>query len=419
MAHSYRVEQFVASTSGGTQDITVTGLDALGTKKGAIFFATKATANGTFAADAITCVGFTDGTNDKVVDEDRLDNLANTSTRRHSRGNRCIELVSGTATILMLASFSAWITDGIRITWSNTPSDAYLVTVVFIVGDANLSVNAGAIQLNGTTAVDITTVGFQPDALMMLTRSNTSESGVTNNVLTSYGIGVRSGTAFDQRSLGLFSDHNAASGDPQSRVDSSHILNVIDSGSVSFAVTASDADASGFSIVSSAAGVSFVFWLAIQDADQLFSVDVVNPPTTAISKTFTDPGFQPSFCLFMCNAASAVDGVRANSEGGAWSFCPIDDELTNYSNAGTDEDAAATSNTASYANTGVVLPDHTQSVSAGNAVVASPTSFDSTGPTLDFTRVSGLTQQWILFAVGAAAPAAGTALLRTLMGVGN
>lgn len=165
----YDIVTVAANTSTGVQ--TITGSLGGLTPKGVIIMASRGTTTGTQADGALVSVGFTDGTNQRVVAAMAEDGVAfgSADAGRHFANDKLV-ILTGTAdeTIDGEADFDSFSANSVGIDWTNAPSFAAILVVVFIYGeDAQCYVGnyAGA-----TTAVgDTTTVSglpFKPRWLM-------------------------------------------------------------------------------------------------------------------------------------------------------------------------------------------------------------------------------------------------------------
>ena len=122
-----------ANTSTGTQDFTVAGF---GTPKGAIFLVSYGTANGTAVNHAMLSVGFTDGTRQRAIGI-RVENavVGGSDTGNIESSTACILTALNSAdTTDGVATFDSWITDGVRVNWTDAPPSAYLVTCILFGG---------------------------------------------------------------------------------------------------------------------------------------------------------------------------------------------------------------------------------------------------------------------------------------------
>src|SRR4030067_3169683 len=150
------------NTSLGTQDITISGF---GPPKAARFTLIRAVTDGPAANHAVISYGFTDGTRQFAVSFEDENALATTETYQAKSSALVVRIGNGGAdgTLEGSAAFSAWITDGVRIDWTDAPDEAYLL-IVDLFGGPALSVYAVKTDLGtGTRAIDITAIGFEPD----------------------------------------------------------------------------------------------------------------------------------------------------------------------------------------------------------------------------------------------------------------
>src|SRR4030065_1189114 len=141
MGVSVVTTRVACNTSTGTQDITISGC---GTPKAARFTLVRAATDGTAANHAVISYGFTDGTRQFAISFEDENALATTETYQAKSSALVVRIGNGGAdgTLEGSAEFSAWITDGVRIDWTDAPDAAYLL-IVDLFGGTDLSVYAG------------------------------------------------------------------------------------------------------------------------------------------------------------------------------------------------------------------------------------------------------------------------------------
>lgn len=161
------VVQVACNTSTGTQ--TITGSLGGKTPKVAIFQLTNNTSNGTSAANITQMFGATDGVNEFCYAHNAADNLADSSASNSYETDRCVHVYLYDDTTDGYAVFDSFTTNGVVISWTDAPSSAYLLTVTLIAGD-DVSAYVG-IEINladvASTPVDVSTVGFQPEVVIV------------------------------------------------------------------------------------------------------------------------------------------------------------------------------------------------------------------------------------------------------------
>ncbi|NJN53653.1 MAG: hypothetical protein HC804_02175 [Anaerolineae bacterium] len=142
MGVTVAVTRVACNTSTGDQTITTTDLGGL-TPKAAMFIITQAVTDGAAANHAVWGLGFTDGTTSFCSASEDEHGLSTTDTQK---GGAAVPVVimdgAATNTVDGQADFSAWVTNGSTITWTNAPSTGFLLTVVYFAG-TDLTVDVG------------------------------------------------------------------------------------------------------------------------------------------------------------------------------------------------------------------------------------------------------------------------------------
>lgn len=170
MTITTRAVRLPASASNTTQDFTVAGF---GTPTAVMFLYSYGTTNDTDTDHALIGQGFYDGTNMACGYGHSLDNVISTSTtrvRNAVRNDAVVNYYDGVAATTRSAT-AAFITDGVRLTWTGTTSMQPYVTAILIKGaSAAVGVLTSNAVLDGTAAVS--GLGFDPDLLFMFAPNN-------------------------------------------------------------------------------------------------------------------------------------------------------------------------------------------------------------------------------------------------------
>lgn len=211
---AWKSVQVAAITSGGSpgagdQDITISGI---GTPVAVVIEASRVTTAGTGVDHGILSCGASDGTNQLVGSVRHEDAQTTLDTGRYAWSAGLVLIMnSGTNSIDGKAVFSQWITDGVRINWTDFPAGAYLLTVTLIYG-----VKAQAKVVHFTTGgvqdeeEPISGVGFDPViALFWWWRlALTDPEGSADNAFLHHGVAVDNEGTVEQWTAGL-SDRDA------------------------------------------------------------------------------------------------------------------------------------------------------------------------------------------------------------------
>ncbi len=386
------VIQTACPTSGGTttQDITFSGF---GTPKGALFIVSKGTANGTAVNHAMISLGFTDGTRSRcLVTSDEDAQAAADGYRSGNRTNVVTTLLETTGAIDGVAVFDSWITDGVRINWTDYPPSAYKLTVVLFggTGVSNVYVNDYANPGGLNVEQDITAPNFQPDLVFMLTQGGSSFGGAINNSsIFTFGFAIRDGASPPtQRYVGWSSTDAANPTIVGNTIDTAGSGGAVASGTGQDVEEINNFDAQGFSVftrVSNAAGGVDFAYMAIKLNGLTPKVLTYDTKAgTTGSHAITGAGITPQFGLILATSSAAI---VSNSTGPDCESIGIGCFTVNGKGASSIaiDDAVTPSNAESVSdNVAINLRN-----SASTMMVADFTSFNADGATLNYTTVDG------------------------------
>lgn len=371
-----------APTATGTQDYTSSGF---GTPVAAMFFVSKATTANTDTDEAAQCVGWTDGTTDCALAGQSEHNQASSNTDGGPYSTHCILMMDiGATTTEGSAVFSAWITDGVRINWDNALGSAYLVTCVLFGGDITAA-HADVINLGtGTSALDQTAPGFQPNVVIAGCSPNRAVSTPGINNQFSFGLAHDDGAGTTtQRHYFWWSRDGRASGQCFAAYDATSVLGDYATAlTQNWEATLSDFDANGFSVTPSAsAGGTSMLYLALA-CEEAAVISSASGSGTG-NKSFTGSGFTPDALLAIGCQLTAASPTSNAEPAESWSYgvavgTGASDE---YAISVLDDDGAATTDTQSRHDTKTLY----QASDTGTAVCAATfVSFDSDGYTLNY-----------------------------------
>lgn len=405
---NFALVQLAANTGTGTQDFTVSGF---GTPVGAIFFGSYATANGSSVSHGGIFIGATDGTRDRAIGFGSENGVATTDTGGQASQTACVQIPSPTtqSTAVGVASFSSWITDGVRINWTTAPGTAYLVNCLLIGGSgvSGVYVNNAAPHASVDSATTINTVGFTSDIIFVFGGLDAATGNLTHTSPV-LGIYVRDGS--DTQASYSYHDLSASG--------TSTVLQVLDTTSVARRVVAGaggaecqiqNVGASGFDLYRriSATGTMEVMYVCIDLNGISAKLITQSTPTSTGNQAITGVGFTPELMLAISGSALANNTVY--SDGNAESFAiGMATPTAAYAAGMSSDDGVSPSATQSRTN------DRPVSVIKDAAVLYSATlsSFDSDGATLNYSTVdASARQQIILFVQESAAPSTRSLLL--------
>lgn len=399
------------NTATGNQDFTTTALGGL-TPKAAYFVVTYATTDGTAANHAMLGIGAATGTANRWAAAVSSEHAAGSSdTYCSGSTTTCVRIISPIdGTVDGEADFVSFITNGVRINWSNAPAAAYLLTVVLFAG-TDLSAHANNVALGDTldNAVDVTAPGFRPDVVLTaliptivgeMCWGMVQEDGAGTVSQRSYGFGARDA----QNTMNVWSMYRGDAG----------IFETSIGGGLDWYGEFGGFDANGFTVTTRTAGANSLslYYLALDFGSAASAwVGTHVTPTVTGNHAVSTIGFEPQFVLIFPSMALADGGslsntgtARAHSSGVAALMA-----ATQYCTTISDLDDAGTSDTQSLSD------DVAISLPAPNGTLdieATLVSFDSGGYTLNFSNVATELKRWPVLAIEVStASATGTAAI--------
>ena len=385
-----------------TQDITTTDMGGL-TPKAALFIITSGVTDGTAAAHAEMGIGAATGaSNEWAVTSQGEDAVTTTNTDSAVESDHCVEILLTSGAVDGSAEFSAFITDGVRINWTNAPAGAYLLTVVLF-GGTSLSAHANNLQLANTVDndIDVTDPGFEPHLVITACspRSNVDEAiatfrisaGVAHND-TASGITQRA-WCYNQNNAGAAAKATAQVSDTYSCLEVGTGNAALDWG-----LDLNTFDSSGFTASARIRGANNtdICYLALALADEADGwVGTVDAPNATGDDAQTGPGFEPQIVMQGMTMLEALDTANTTSLAGTIGIGVFDAD-DEFANSASSEDEAATTNAQSLSdNTAVELPDD----DGAAGLTASFSSFDATGWTLNYSAVEAAAKKFWAFAI--------------------
>lgn len=392
------VVQFTLNTGTGTQDIT----GSLGglTPKAALFFVTRATANGSAAADAAMSVGAATGaSNEWVIQGNAEDGQATTDTHTVSAAASILLTTPGTNTVEVQAEFSAWITNGVRINVT-TAGSAFLGTCVLFAG-SDLSAHANNVNLGDTLNLEtnITAPGFEPDIVFASIGGELISLGDQSSTWEqSVGI-VENGASIVQRTHIVRWNNGSASGDPVAHIrNDAGCGRLFSAGGLDWRGEFANFDASGFSVISRNGGANdaqFCYLALALGGVASFSLDTEASPTSTGNNATTNPGFTPQVVVGVQSYLQSFNSADGSADAGAWGISAFTGS-TELCVSVADENAAGTTNTQSYTDTDAIdVPNDDGTV----ALEASFVSMDANGYTLNWIDVEAAARQGFFVAI--------------------
>lgn len=392
-AINYYKNSFAASTAGGSQAITGVGFQP----KAIIFFYTTQTAAGNSSTSSGYGMGFATASSTQRAIATYSVAAGTSDTARVSSETKTIIILSAVGTIGAAASLTSFDSNGFTIQWNTTPASAYIIHYVAIGGAAIANATAGTFSLTtGTGSLAVTGTGFKPDFLMFLgiDSSSASETIDANDI---FHLGFTSGTT-TQAGLSLYSRDGLNSSDTCSTQRNDNA--VVIAGPAGTACNTVDAlasltsfDSDGFTLNKSDAPSSAVkvHYLALKGAQ--FKVGVFNSPTSSGNSAVTGVGFKPEGLMLASFARAASTAATANYYFGLGSTDGT--RAGRISRADTDNDNNPDPDIST--NLSEAFGAYTGNGTLG--LVASLTSFDNDGFTLNWSTTQSTARQIIYWAI--------------------
>lgn len=390
-----KITRVACNTATGTQDITISGF---GTPKAALFILNSAQADNIRSPGASLCMGATDGTTQWSMGAFSRSAQANTSVGSRQHTDSCIAPIIAAGVIDGEAIFDSWITDGVRINWTDAPLGAYFLTVILFNG-SDLSAKADTINLGtSTSAQTYSSMGFEANVLICGGINSASiDSGISTMAFWTGFVHNDGAGAITQMHQGWTERNNQAAGIPFSRMmtDKFGAGLLVTNGTVSHEYSASSFTSSGFDFTSNASALSARFhFLGLSLGGLNAAVGQYDPPTTATTSTIS-AAFTPQLTIIGLNLCQAVDTTEGDGDAGAFGLSTISSS-EQYVLTCNIQDAAATTKTGSDSrDEAIMLPPDVGSTGDVWIYEGVLTSLDSSGTNLSYSTVEGTTRKWI------------------------
>lgn len=315
------------------------------------------------------------------------DNSATTNTARHSHSGRVTHPLDNGGTGLKTAT-GVTISGGIELdyTTNNSPS---LRAVFAAFAGSDVTAAVSDIDLTGgPSTLDQSTLGFEPDILLIANPCR-STGNLSLGMNYSFGIAVNDGS--DTQRCVLWSEANGL-GDSRPfqtlRTDCVAGEASDADGSLTYKVTASDFDASGFSVTTSAsAGSDEIVYTALKLTGRRFKLVDFTTPTATGAFSITGVGFTPRFAILIGTNLEATDshpGSTSDNQSGL-SICLIGSD-EQWSASWRINSGEVTTDTASQCSAVAIMG---ASATDCDAISGTFTAWTSDGVTLNITATQG------------------------------
>jgi len=367
----------------GTFDITIPGF---GTPKAAVFFLSNGQSDGTVADDSKLSIGFTDGTNHRVISAQDEDGVTTTANDRIAATDEVLQLLDTAGVILIEANFDSWITDGVRL---NVGAESTAVTrrlTVWFFGGGDLTAFVGSKVLgNEDVTATVTGVGFEADALITICHGAIFNDTAGAFNVVSFGA-VHNGASVIQRGISY------GSNDAVAAQDLGGILHTNGCGGqtiwtgVTWRADVSNFGSDGFDITPRGgnSGGDELGFLALNIGTGSCKLDTYSTATSEGNDSVTGMGFEPQAVLLSTIKHQTVDDFQngAPFEG----FCiGVFDSSTERTTMVNVDEGETTTNTFSVAD--ALCIDLDFGSGSGPFITASFVSLDSGGFTLNYSTV--------------------------------
>lgn len=394
------VARAAANTSTGTQDITTTDLGGL-TPVGVLFLMNYATSDATAADHGYFVAGAASGATERWACASSTEHgVGSVDTARRAATDVCLMIQGpGSSTLEGEADFDSFITNGVRINWTNAVDGAYFITAIFFAG-TNVECHAGTFS-PGTSVnsdVDVTAPGFEPDAIIFATHGNPFDDTHANGFDIGFGFAVNDGSD-TQRSICYTEAHGSADGDPNAFLSTNYGIAALTSGtSLDWACEIGSFDASGFTATLrlASAGSDDVGYLAVYTDGSEVWAGTHDTPTSTGNQASTAPGIEPDLIVFGMTELEAVDTGASDATAGSIGVAALT-ASAQFATSFCSEDGVATTNTQSLSDDQAVnLPDD----DGTSGIEGTLTSMDATGWTINFSAVTANAKKFIALAIG-------------------
>jgi hypothetical protein len=319
---------------------------------------------------------------------------SNNATRQQKTGVVAVRPSQTAGQFFELTAAVAPGSDGLRLTVSYSDSSvSRYVTAILFKGTTNV----GMVDVNlgtGTSAIDVTSLGFRPHFLCAIGAGGSSNINLTQAII-SIGFAHNDGTTTTQGFVGAWSEDSVATSDTGVYVGASHIGGQVFNGTASWLASVSDFDANGFSITPSANAASDVLYivaLELADANDAY-VGVVDSKTTTGTQAYTGTGFTPQvlgLLQTLCTATGTVTRTNSLSVGAT-------DGTRSRVVSVRDRDAVASPSADSQSADSLLL---IRNGDGTDDAAAAYSSFDSDGWTLNYSDGSASVRKMLAFAIG-------------------
>ena len=383
-------------SGGPTQDITVSGF---GTVKAYIVVCSWGLTDATDAANFLNCIGFSDGTTQVCSSNHSHDAVATSVADRWISDSNVVMMSGKSGTghgVDGIAQHSAFITDGVRITWPDFASTKCRLQFMFFGGD-DIDVEVGyetqTATINNTQ--DTTLSGaWQPDAILTIGTTST-DSASPNADSAEPDIGGASGTV--QGVVGAVIANAKADADSNVHAYNDRIAPISwnNPGSINRYLEFDSFLSTGFRTTKRVGSSTIGFgWLAFKSTTNGIFAGIVASPSGSGNQGTTGIGFKPQAVAVFASSEQTINSLSdSGDEPCALSAGFFDGTRESSVSARDDDGLTTTVSKSRWDTTALYMED-----GAGTVVHdASFVSFDTDGFTLNYANTT-TARQWFVLA---------------------
>jgi hypothetical protein len=392
----FAVQDFDTGTSLGAQSFTTSTITGI-TPKAALLVAAlhQASNDPGESAGASWSFGVIDASVGYVTRGATRDAQATTGGESREFSARALELSNNSLTEIKEAAGSL-VSGGISLNFATNTAPSLRHFFVAFAG-ADVSAKVDRVNLGtGTSALDITSPGFQPDVVIVTSAGRGTST--SQPVRWGFGLVVNDGSATQRCIMGT-EPVSALDGSPFLTIRNDAVIGMISSvdGSLTYKVPASAFDASGFSLTPSASSTSTIIdFIALKFTGRQVKLVDFDTPTTTGSHSITGAGFTPQFALAVLTNVETVNdhpGATTDNQGG-FSLCAIGSDEQWCASWRIDSGAATTDTASQVSNVALMGASATDC----DAIKATFSAWTTDGVTLSYSATQGTAKKgFILF----------------------
>ena len=384
------------NTATGNQTIQASDLGGL-VPKGAIFRLVGGTSDGTLANTLRLSVGATDGTNQAVTASYSGDALETTECKRRGTTDEVVMILDSAGSINGEANFVSFTGGGVTINWGDAPSAAFLLEVTFFAGtDVSCNVNTHTLTYDSTSS--ITGLGYEPDVIFVNGNGTSLNDSASDSSNAQWGIAVNDGSE-TQGTISSYSVQNVPATQAVHMISNNRINQSLWTGGESRSWGVSSFDSGGVTFSAKLSGDhdidNNVWYMTLGfNGKASVSLDWLDTKTSTGTQSYTAMGFKPQVGYTIYCHEDTLNTIRTtvtHSTGGS-SFT----ENSEYSLCVHDEDAQETTDSGSISDD-VAL--HILEYDGTSDIVASLSSMDTTGFTLNYTAFNATAKKFLCLTI--------------------